>query len=73
LVKNFFAVKDLKEAQQRLDRLIQGEAAATAAQILEVVIRGQARAKDLNTTFLQVDGALTHSTCNPPSFEHPFL
>jgi hypothetical protein len=70
LVKNFFAVKDIKEAQQRLDRLIQGEAAATAAQILEV-IRGQARAK--NTTFLQVDGALTRSACNAPSFEHPSL
>jgi hypothetical protein len=70
LVKNFFAVKDIKEAHQRLDRLMQGEVAATAAQILEV-IRGQGRAKD--TTFPQVDGALTYLTCNPPSFEHPSL
>jgi hypothetical protein len=34
LVKNFFGVKDIKEARQRLDRLVNEEAATTAAQIL---------------------------------------
>jgi hypothetical protein len=36
LVKNFFGVKDIKEARQRLDRLIQEEVATTTAQILGV-------------------------------------
>jgi hypothetical protein len=39
LVKNFFGVKDIKEARQRLDRLVQEEAATTAAQILGGVDR----------------------------------
>ena len=34
LVKNFFGVKDIKEARQRLDRLMQEEVATTTAQIL---------------------------------------
>jgi hypothetical protein len=39
LVKNFFGVKDINEARQRLDRLIQEEVATTAAQILGGVDR----------------------------------
>ena len=37
LVKNFFAVKDIKAAQQRLDRFMPGVSRNTAAQILERV------------------------------------
>ena len=33
-LKNIFGVKDIKEARQRLDRLIQEEVATTTAQIL---------------------------------------
>ena len=36
LVKNFFGVKDIKEARQRLDRLIQEEVATATAQTLGV-------------------------------------
>jgi hypothetical protein len=39
LVKNFFGVKDIKEARQRLDRLGQEEVAITTAQILGGVDR----------------------------------
>jgi hypothetical protein len=37
LVKIFFAVKDIKAAQERLERFVQGESRNTAAQILERV------------------------------------
>jgi hypothetical protein len=43
LVKNFFGVKDIKEARQRLDRLIQEEVATTTAQILGGVDRIERR------------------------------
>ena len=36
LGKNFFGVKDIKEARQRLDRLTQEEVATTTGQILGV-------------------------------------
>ena len=39
LVKNFFGNKDINEARQRLDRLIQEEVATTIAQILGGVDR----------------------------------
>jgi len=57
LVKNFFGVKDIKEARQRLDRLLQEEVATTTAQILGGVDR-------LERKFL--GGERTHSTSNPP-------
>ena len=59
-VKNFFGVQDINEARQRLDRLIQEEVAATAAQILEVVHEIK-------------NGAQMYSPCNPLSFERPAL
>jgi hypothetical protein len=57
-VRNFFGVKDIKKARQRLDRLIQEEVVANTAHILEVVVK---------------NGAGMHSACNLPSFEHPLL
>ena len=62
-VKNFLGVKDIKEARQRLDRLVQEEVAAAAAQILGGVDRLErkrvggkrarlARTLPLNHTFL---------------------
>ena len=36
-VKNYFAVKDIKAARQRLDQLIHEELATTAAKLLEVI------------------------------------
>jgi hypothetical protein len=44
-VKNFFAVKDIKAARQRLDQLMQEEVATTAAQILEAV-HGDTKVRD---------------------------
>ena len=37
LAKNFFGVKDLNEARQRLDRLLQEQVATVAAQIHDIV------------------------------------
>jgi hypothetical protein len=61
-VKNFFGVKDIKEARQRLDQLIQEEVVTTAAQNLGGVDRLQRRLlggeriwlalRQLNHTFL---------------------
>jgi hypothetical protein len=36
-VKNYFAVKDIKAARQRLDQLIHKELATTAAKLLEAI------------------------------------
>jgi hypothetical protein len=62
-VKNFFAAKDIGEAQRRLDRLMQEEVAATAAKILEVV---QGQAQNMKKF---IDGAQRYSASNPPCFE----
>jgi hypothetical protein len=43
LGKNLFGVKDIKEARQRLDRLVQEEVATTTAQILGGVDRIERR------------------------------
>jgi hypothetical protein len=62
LVKNFFGVKDIKEARQRLDRLIQ-EVATTTTQILGGVDR-------LERKILR--GKRTRPAQTPPR-NHPFL
>ena len=36
-VKNFFGVKDINKARQRLDRLLQEEVLAVGAQILRAI------------------------------------
>jgi hypothetical protein len=62
-VKNFFGVKDIKEARQRLDRLVQEEVATTAAQILGGVDRIERKL---------LGGKRTRSAWTPP-LSHPFL
>jgi hypothetical protein len=52
LGKNFFGVKDIKEARQRLDRLIPEEVVTTTAQILGGVDRIERKI---------LGGAQTHS------------
>ena len=54
LVKNSFAVKDIKEARQRLDRLVQEEVATTAAQILGGVDRPVHVQEEVETTAAQI-------------------
>jgi len=62
-VKNFFGVKDINEARQRLDRLIQEEVATTAAQILGGVDRLERKI---------LGGERTRSAWTPP-LNNPFL
>jgi hypothetical protein len=62
-VKNFSGVKDIKEARQRLDRLVQEEVATTAAQILGGVDRLERKL---------LGGERMHSGWTPP-LDHPFL
>jgi hypothetical protein len=63
LVKNFFGVKDINEARQRVDRLIQEEVATTAAQILGGVDRVERKL---------LGGERTGLAWTPP-LNHPFL
>jgi hypothetical protein len=60
-VKNFFAVKDIQGARQRLDRLIQEEIATTASQIL-----GRIDGLERKIT----DGKRTYVARNLPSIEY---
>jgi hypothetical protein len=64
LVKDFFAVKDIKQARQRLDRLIQEEIAVTTAQIREDVHGLKRRL---------MDGEPTHSAPNTSSIKYSSL
>jgi hypothetical protein len=47
-IKNFFVVKDIKEARQRLDRLGQEEVLVNTAQILKVVVKAHASSQAEN-------------------------
>jgi hypothetical protein len=60
--KNYFAVKDIKTARQRLDQLINEELATTAAKLLEA-IHGDVG------DFQFMDGEQTQSACDPPSID----
>ena len=66
-VKKVFGEKHVEAVLQRLDRLTQDEARTTAAQILEVVYGL------VQNMSVVMDGAQTHSACNPASIEYRFL
>jgi hypothetical protein len=63
LAKIFFAVKDIKEARQRLDQLMQEESQNNTARILGGVDR-------LERKFME--GERMHSACNPSYIESFF-
>jgi hypothetical protein len=63
LVKNFLGVKDIKEARQRLDRLVQEEGGTTTAEIFGDVARIERRL---------LGGERTRLAWTPP-LNHPFL
>jgi hypothetical protein len=64
LVKDFFAVKDIKIARQRLDRLTLEEVAATTAQIF-------GRFDSLERKLM--DSEPTHSAPNTPPIKYSSL
>jgi hypothetical protein len=69
LVKNFFGVKDIKEARRRLDRLLQEQVATTTAHIHEIV-HGHA---EIMKKLMDGDGEQRHMDSNSPSIEYPAL
>ena len=64
LGKNFFGVKDIKEARQRLDRLLQEQAATTAAQIHDIA-HGHAE------IMKSMDSEQRHPVSSSQSIEYP--
>ena len=62
-VKKGFGEKDVEAVLQRLDRLTQDEARATAAQSLEVVYGL------VQNMSVIIDGEKIYSACNPVSIE----
>jgi hypothetical protein len=68
-VKDFFGIKDMKKARQRLDRLRQElVATTTAASQIHEIVHG-----DTEIMKKSMGGKQRHLACNSPSIEYPSL